>query len=411
MPKAMIMTVGTGRERQDIAKGLTFSIRQHNPDFICFIVSAVSQAETLPLITDHIAVQHETRLVEEIDDVEKIYLEYSEVIKEVIRKGYSPTDIVAEYTSGTKSMSAGLLLASVSAGLGTVSYIYGERDKGGRVFPGTERPMSFTPVRIFAEESIRQAVEFFNINRFESCIKVCEAAEKLTEHHAVRERTSFLKLLATAYDCWDRFAFGSALEHLLRSSDSDQLKHYGIKGRVEKNKQMLHVEKEQEFCYERVADLIANARRRFDEENRFDDGVARLYRAFEYLEQVKLFKDHGGINTENLDLKKLPEGLHPKYAKKKNESGKIQISLVAGYELLSDLDDPLGKAFIEDKKTSVSFKKALRKRNESILAHGFVPVNKADAELLLELFMKYLELAYPQYSEKLEMVKFPKLRL
>ncbi len=408
MPKAMIMTVGTGRDRKDIAKGLLFSIRQHNPDFICFIVSQLSEAETFPLITEHLTVKYESKRIEEINDVETIYVSYSGVIREVIGKGYIPAEIVSDYTSGTKAMSAGLLLASVFAGLGTISYIYGERDSSGRVMPGCERPMSFTPVRIFAEKSIRQAIEFFNINRFESCIKVCESIEKMTTLPSVIQQTSFLKLLAAAYDSWDRFDFRSALEHLNKVSDNVLVKHYGIKGRIEKNKQMLHIEKENKYCYERVVDLVANASRRFDEESRFDDGVARLYRAFEYLEQLKLFR--GGIDTENLDLQKLPERLRPKYASRKNDAGKIQVSLVAGYELLMELGDPIGTAFIEDKKTSNTFKKSLRKRNESILAHGFVPMEKTDALMLLEQLVKYLTLAFPQFTSKLEMVKFPKLK-
>lgn len=410
MSKAMIMTVGTGRDRKDIAKGLLFSIRQHNPDYICFIVSQISEAETFPLITEHLTVKYESKRIEEINDVETIYVSYFGVIREVISKGYAPTEIVAEYTSGTKAMSAGLLLASVSAGLGTISYIYGERDSSGRVMPGCERPMSFTPVRIFAEKSIQEAIDFFNINRFESCAKVCEAIEKMTTLPSVIEQTSFLKLLAAAYDCWDRFDFGKALEDIDKVSKNAITKKYGIKSVLEHNKQMLYIEKENQFCHERVVDLLANAKRRFDEESRFDDGVARLYRAFEYLEQVKLFKDHGGLDTENIILEKLPASLRPKYASRKNDAGKIQVSLVAGYELLMELGDSLGKAFIEDKKSNSTFEKGLRKRNDSILAHGFVPMKKSDALMLLEHLERYLEMAFPQFRDKLKMVQFPKLK-
>ena len=39
MPKAMIISVGTGRDRQDIAKAISFSIKQNNPEYIRFLVS------------------------------------------------------------------------------------------------------------------------------------------------------------------------------------------------------------------------------------------------------------------------------------------------------------------------------------------------------------------------------------
>lgn len=53
MPKAMLITVGTGRDRQDIAGAIRFSIRQQNPDFVRFLVSVVSEEQTLPLIVEN----------------------------------------------------------------------------------------------------------------------------------------------------------------------------------------------------------------------------------------------------------------------------------------------------------------------------------------------------------------------
>ncbi len=76
MPKTMIITVGTGRDRQDIAKAILFSIKQHNPDLVWFLVSAISGEETLPIITKDISVTYEAKKFEEINDVEKIYFEY-----------------------------------------------------------------------------------------------------------------------------------------------------------------------------------------------------------------------------------------------------------------------------------------------------------------------------------------------
>jgi len=409
MPKAMIISVGTGRDRQDIAGAILFSIKQNNPEYIRFLVSSVSGKETLPLITKYLDVPYDPHQYDEINDVEKICFEYVEQIKDCLKKGFKLKDIVADYTSGTKSMSAALLLAAISTGVGTISYIYGERDHGGRVVPGTERSMYLNPNRFYAEKTLIKARELFNINRFESCINLCKSVEETIKLPFIVEDTSFLINLSRAYDAWDRFDFRKSLEDFNAIKDNPLLSKYGIKGRAEKNKAFVHQEKEDKYCYERAMDIVANAKRRFDEEGRYDDGLARLYRGFEYLAQVKLFLDHGGIETENLNIDKLPEGIKAKYSKKRNDSGKIQISLVGGYELLQDLGDKVGQTFMDDK-SNQDFRIVLRKRNDSILAHGFIPIDKNSALNLLAYLEKYLTLCYPKYENKKELAAFPKLK-
>lgn len=411
MSKAMIITVGTGRDRQDIAGAIRFSIRQQNPDFVRFLVSEISEEQTLPLIVENADFEYDSIKNEEVNDVERIYLEYVRQIEDMEARGFHARDIVADYTSGTKAMSAALLSAAIAKELGAISYICGERDSGGRVIKGMERPMSFAPIRFISEKAIVQAKTFFNAYRFESAIVLCDSIEKSTSHPAIVEETVFLKKLAAAYDFWDRFDFASALKYLGEVKDSPFLQRNGIKGRYERNKQLLFMERENKYCYERVVDLIANAERRFTAEGRYDDGVARLYRAFEYLAQVRLFREHGGIQTESLGVDKLPGHLRDKYTSRRNESGKIQISLVAGYELLSDMNDDLGRLFMNDLRDSDDFKVALRKRNSSILAHGFTPIGKEDALKLMSYIEKYIVVCLPSWAKILGEAEFPKLKV
>ncbi len=411
MPKAMIISVGTGRDRQDIAKAILFSIRLNHPDYIRFLVSDVSEKETLPFITQEIDIPYDPMKQEEINDVEKIYFEYVEQIKDCERKGFALKDIVADYTSGTKSMSAALLMAAITTGIGTVSYIYGDRDSGGRVIPGTERSMYMNPNRFYAEKTLLEAKKLFNIHRFESCITLCNSVEDTIKTPLILDEINCLRNLSLAYDNWDRFDFAKAMEHFNNLKDNPLLVKYGIKGKAEKNKVFIHQEKENKYCYERVIDIVANAKRRFDEEGRYDDGLARIYRGFEYLSQVKLFKDYNGIETENLDIAKLPDKLKEKYQGKMNDGGRIPIALVTGYELLKDMDDNLGREFMKDHKTDNSFKLGLRKRNDSILAHGFHPIKREDALNLLKQLEKYISLCYPEWGTKILSATFPKIKL
>lgn len=50
--KAMIISVGTGKEGRDIAHGIFFSIQHHNPDLTIFLNTAKSSETTMPYIIE-----------------------------------------------------------------------------------------------------------------------------------------------------------------------------------------------------------------------------------------------------------------------------------------------------------------------------------------------------------------------
>ncbi|HOF14641.1 MAG TPA: hypothetical protein PLN01_09985, partial [Spirochaetota bacterium] len=50
MKKVMFITVGTGRERTDIAQAIVESIRIQSPDFVVFYCTHKSSNETMPEI-------------------------------------------------------------------------------------------------------------------------------------------------------------------------------------------------------------------------------------------------------------------------------------------------------------------------------------------------------------------------
>ena len=132
-----------------------------------------------------------------------------------------------------------------------------------------------------------------------------------------------------------------------------------------------------------LSDLINNAKRRI-EEGKYDDAVARLYRVIEFIAQSKLFIKHD-INTSDVDILLLPNELREKY-KKMEENGKIRLGLKKSYELLRDMNEEIGKRFFENEE----IQKILSMRNNSILAHGFGPVTKEQAEKFFEVTKEFL---------------------
>ncbi|MBM4047465.1 MAG: TIGR02710 family CRISPR-associated protein, partial [Planctomycetes bacterium] len=179
MPKALLMTVGTGQTRKDIAQALVFAIRQHNPDHVLFIATAKSQAETLPLVLGDAAVcgrHHDVAMVADEDDFEAICQQCRDLIRALASRGFGPGQLVADYTSGTKAMSAGLCLAAVDEGLDAISYIAGKRGDGGRVISGTERLITARPGLTQATRHLEAAIQYFNTYQFSAARAALERA-------------------------------------------------------------------------------------------------------------------------------------------------------------------------------------------------------------------------------------------
>jgi hypothetical protein len=159
--KAMIISVGTGKEGKDIAHGICFSIQQQNPDMLLFLHTEESKRTTMPFVIEDCKLkgrQWKEFNLSDVDDIERIALECQGVIQELVREGYNPRTMVVDYTSGTKAMSAGVTIASIREGIGTLTYVSGKRGEGGRVITGTERTLSIIPNQIFAADLFKEAL-------------------------------------------------------------------------------------------------------------------------------------------------------------------------------------------------------------------------------------------------------------
>jgi hypothetical protein len=100
-----------------------------------FLTTTKSKETTMPFIREDCDFKGRHRRevnLTDPDDVEKITLDCQDVIKGLIKDGYNLADVVVDYTSGTKAMSAGLCMASIRKRVGTLTYISGKRGIGGK---------------------------------------------------------------------------------------------------------------------------------------------------------------------------------------------------------------------------------------------------------------------------------------
>lgn len=164
---------GTGSTVED---GIVFSIRQQNPTKICFIYSSSSE-KTVKKVLLMLKKSREECILkcfDEVNDVEILYEEYSRYIDELVTMGYSLDEIVADYTSGTKSMSAALVNVAIAKGIKQLCYVYGHRDEQGRTVSGTERLSVLSPSFIFTEQRLHLFKKFFNQYQFEAALQLFE---------------------------------------------------------------------------------------------------------------------------------------------------------------------------------------------------------------------------------------------
>ena len=394
--KALVLTIGTGTRPEEIdsyISGILRTIKDKNPDIILFINSRETHEKTYPLVRERLDLEdkivYELILKDENDISEIVEQMHQEISKKLIMKGVCFDDITIDITFGTKVMSAGLLVSAVMNNIKEVSYVSGKR-KGGIVLPGTERVLTVELNYVFDVQKLMKSIEYFNTYQFKSAISLCEEVS----FHLLREKKEFLLKLYRAYDLWDKFDFDGALSLLKEVSKSSDnlLRKCRIKSKIERSKEYLHKIKDcsmDSLNDEIISEVINNAVRRC-EEGKYDDAMARLYRALEMIGQ-KRFKEVFGCTTDNVKEEKMPDEIRNKIKSKVRYDGKIKFGLFDTFDALYYKGDEVGKKFythfdvVHSEKDGITFKKILGIRNSSILAHGIVPVKEAGLDQAFKL--------------------------
>ena len=404
MTCAMLITVGVG---PTVADGIRFSISKNRPHFVLFLVTKESKTKTLGDVVNDLLAEDTYACFEIRDenDVEQCALDFAAAIEDLQKRGFALKDMVADFTSGTKAMSAGLVFAGVASEVGSLSYVHGQREEG-RVVSGSERLTVLEPKKLAVRREIAQVVEQFNALRFDTCLEVTNQVRLQLQLKQVQICVDVIQILAKSYRAWDRFDFSNAAKLLGEVSGSALLGEWKIKGRIAKHNGYLRRMVDEPYCAERAVELWNSAQRRAGEE-KFDDAMARLYRLIEYVAQLRLHRDHGGIETGDLDMMKLPEALRAKYEKEERFAGKIEVGLKKSYRLLAQLGDSVGTWF--DTRFETDLKKVLGMRNQSILAHGFAPVSKESYRHANDCVHNLMGVAFPKWEETAKVLAFPEL--
>lgn len=391
MSKVLIISIGSPYEPavesilHHKAEKVYFVVFEENIDVIGKIKKALKQRD------ENYNFEQKIIILKEPNKLEKCFLDIKEIIAELRQNNVNPRDVFVDYTGGTKSVSSALVLVTVPEGY-RFSYVASRKqDEDGRDIFGsgseevieTENPWYTYVYAEFAKIRL-----YFNQYQFSSVLEILkETKKKIKNDQKLIYCFKGLELMVEGYNEWDKFNHYKALQCLKETLEIFKT-YSNISGESSINKLSAQIIKNVIFLgkiatcssdgkfdvMEIVHDLVANAERRI-REGKFDDATARLYRATELGAQIILLKK--GIDTGDLNTDKLPAEIREKYEKKREEDGKIRLGLLQDFELLKDLDNPLGNK-CEEVKMFLSI------RNNSILAHGVIPITEKACRGFLE---------------------------
>jgi len=401
MTRAMILSVGGSPDP------IAFSLREERPEFVCFLAShqSVDQIGGIKQSsgsgTDW-SCQDEKEIVESPEDLVECYERALKCWDRVHRRGIGPAETLIDYTGGTKVMSAALAMAAASRGV-RFSYVGGTRrtkDGLGVVESGTERRrVDCDPLELFAVEEKRRIGQHFNSCQYDAArTRLDDLLPRLPEPQ--RSVLLAVQQVVAGYAAWDRFDHRAALRVLgagraqlderarltgareygeVLAITSDNVAALAALDRDTKGFKRLHLSL--------VGDLVANAERRLAE-RKFDDAVARLYRAIEMRGQVA-FEAAFGVLTNKVRAVNLPEPIRDDYVARYRDAERdvLKLPLEATYRALGAANDPVGLAFAERYDEIRQLQGA---RNDSILAHGLQPLGEERARRMLEVALAFL---------------------
>jgi len=403
-PKMLIISVG------GTPAPIIKTIDYYHPEIVVFFVSKDSDKD-INRIWDELTFKpncYDFLKTDSAEDINRCYeILYISIPEKMEYYDVSPDELMVDYTGGTKSMTAALVLASIDYAK-HFAYVGGEartKDNKGVVINGKEKFLNTANPWDKLAINVRKRVELlFNSARYRTALDELKlVCDKTSDEN--RHIYEVLHDLVQGYREWDLFNHKKALHDISRRIKEFGIYIYSKKRNSELDKMLNEIKsnikflknirnknlkgkKEKKIYYDHLLrDLISNAIRRAKLENKYDDAVMRLYSVIEKSAKYELDVVYG-INNSDVDLSKITDEEYKNYLSRcrdKND-GKIRIGLYQSFELLEKLDNNLGKKFKDNEK---KFRDLMQLRNNSFLVHGDNSLSEDTYKKMYSLVMEF----------------------
>jgi len=344
-------------------------------------------------------------------------------------------EVLLDFTSGTKAMSAALVAVGRDLGADSFLYVSGPRDpESGRVVESqTVESVARAPLTLGVR--IEQLLVLFANHRFSAIEREAEnliAVAKEQRNHHRQSQIEAIRDLAKICDQWERFQWEQANASLHGMSEKRRRKIDAAgwpAQELERWREHASRVVKSETGVDRLIDLLANARRRL-QDGAHDDAVARCYRLCEYIAQVRLGERHLGMGTKLLSelsreqWSSLPASattlIERDYLRLETDGtpqrGPLRLGLHAIHRVLEACGDEYARRFMDDYGRDYSklgdLGDLLKKRNKSFLAHGSRPVDHDTASKLLAwcvtLLARHVDSTPEEIRRRITAAAFPR---
>lgn len=280
-----------------------------------------------------------------------------------LRRDHPVATLTADYTGGTKTMTAALVIAALESENVELQLVTGARGDLLKVQDGSQSSITMSVETI----RLRRAMAPF-LTAWDS-FNYAEAAAGLARlplprNALLRGELLIARDLSRAFDAWDRFDHVSA-QPILENYRARIGRHSGLLFTFLD----LLLANDARQRPARLWDLWLNAQRK-GAQARYDDAVARLYRLTEATAQWLLARR--GIDTAAL----APEQLPPDSDLRPTHDGMYKAGLLDAWRLAAHhLGGEVAGFFAQQ---GEPLRHHLLVRNASLLAHGDQPIGPAD---------------------------------
>ncbi|MFH1117081.1 MAG: TIGR02710 family CRISPR-associated CARF protein [Pseudomonadota bacterium] len=371
---ALIVTVGTGtRAEVNIVRPLVKTIRNSRPNYLVLMVTegSIVHGEAIVRELNLEESLFDMKVLSNFDDFQSVCGAVNEAFVDLEGLGFSPNEVQIDFTSGTKAMSAGAVCSGIYNQCRSIKYITGTR-KQGIVVDGSERFLTVEPSEIYTMHDVKLAQQMMLRLRFATAEEILTGVNPAPMKDSDAGEVRNLRLVAQVYGEWDRFNHSEALKRIKKVTWEASLSRrfaptpegYGLL-------QQFASDDKASIQEATLLDVYNNALRR-GLERKYDDAVARFYRAVELLAQQVLSREYQ-VDSSDVDLNRVPSAFRSRLEQNSDSEGHIRIGLVLDYELLSAFGNPLGQHFLGSSK----LQSRLLQRNSSILAHGLTPISES----------------------------------
>ena len=315
----------------------------------------------IPVQADLPKDKFETEIVP-ADDLDGAYLQMRGTITRLTAR-FPNAHFIANYTGGTKTMTAALVCAVLDSDEIELQLVSGARADLSKVKDQTEHTMAASVARIKLDRVMAPCLNAWERYAY---LEAAEGLKKIriAANSPDRGRLIIAETLSEAFSLWDNFNHAGALDRI----DGLTARIHSHYPNLIPTLRLLTDKNNPKNLPARLFDLWLNAERRAAQ-GRFDDAIARCYRLVEWTAQWQL-QSKLGLDTGDFPADKLPPGVEAHGA----SDGKIKLGLHNTWQVLKACLGGPAQEFITRHEAAL-FDWILI-RNLSILAHGYEPVSK-----------------------------------